>query len=828
MKFFMAAKVQPWIVFSFSLSFLFFFSSIPQCSCQFDSPQNIQTFYPFPLPPIGLTPNSSYDNQPPPTPTQPPPPPPPSPPAKSSSKKAVGTAVGITAAVTLVLSGMFFFILLHHRSKRRKREQPPYINPYSHEANNPVVVPRDEFTRFNGNIKGVIVDEEGLDVLYWRKLEGGKFKNSFKKEVFKDRKVEEKEEEKQVISRVDSRQKKSKGPVQEIPLLRGKSSTSHSPSWNGLEKPNQVESTKASAETVLSALEKQKSSVQTSSRSPPPTPPSPPPPPPPPPLPLMAIPKMQSPAPPPPPPIPGKKSHAPPPPPPKAGGGLPSSLSKPTPAPKGMLSESKRGESSLGDAMARSGKDQIKLKPLHWDKVNPNVDHSMVWDKIDGGSFKFDGDLMEALFGYVATNRKSPRKESNSSSPKSERSGPPSQIFILDTRKSQNTAIVLRSLAISRKEIIDALIEGQGLNADTLEKLTKIALTKEEETEILAFDGDPTRLADAESFLYHLLKAVPSAFTRFNAMLFRSNYDSEILHLKEYLQTLELACKELRTRGLFLKLLEAILKAGNHMNAGTSRGNAQAFNLTALRKLSDVRSTEGKTTLLHFVVEEVVRSEGKRCALNRNRSLSRNSSKSSNSGNLSSANLLKEEREKEYKMLGLPIVGGLSAEFSNVKKAATIDYDSLAQTCSVLGARVAEMKKLVLQPAPGEGGGFVREMKGFLNSAESEIKAVREEQTRVMELVKRTTDYYQAGASKDKGTQSLQLFVIVKDFLGMVDQACVDIARNLQTRKTASPAAGSSSSKSPTSRASMKFPKLPKNFMSDNLKSSSSDSGDEF
>lgn len=233
---------------------------------------------------------------------------------------------------------------------------------------------------------------------------------------------------------------------------------------------------------------------------------------------------------------------------------------------------------------------------------------------------RFDDNLMEALFGNVATNRKSTRRNSKTLSPNSERPNPPSQVFILDARKSQNTAIVLRSLAVSRKEIIDALTGGDGLDNDTLEKLTRIAPTKEEESQIVAFDGDSTRLADAESFLFHLLRIVPLAFTRFKALLFRSNYDSEILHLKELLQTLETGCKELRTRGLFLKLLEAILKAGNRMNAGTSRGNAQGFSLSSLRKLSDVKSTDGKTTLLHFVVEGVVRAEGKRCASNTNQS----------------------------------------------------------------------------------------------------------------------------------------------------------------------------------------------------------------
>lgn len=444
---------------------------------------------------------------------------------------------------------------------------------------------------------------------------------------------------------------------------------------------------------------------------------------------------------------------------------------------------------------------------------------------------RFDGDLMEALFGTVATNRKSPRGDG-------EKTGPPAKIFILDTRKSQNTAIVLKSLAISRKEIIDGLIDGHGLNADAIEKLTKIGPTEEESSKITAFNGDPTRLADAESFLYHLLKAVPTAFNRFNALHFRSNYDQEVSNIKESLLSLDSACKELRTRGLFLKLLEAVLKAGNRLNAGTARGNAQAFNLTALRKLSDVKSSDGKTTLLQFVVQEVVRAEGKRCVLNKNRSLSRTGSQSSNGGSqVFDSNggsqvfdnyVSKDDREREFMMLGLPVIGGLSAEFSNVKKAATLDYDVLVKSTSALSSQVVEIRALVMKC--GREGGFGNEMNAFLDTAELEIRVLEEEQSKVMELVKKTTDYYQAGSSKDRGTP-LQLFVIVRDFLGMVDQVCVDVARDVQKRKAASSGAGASPSSSspsaPESPRVFRFPKLPPNFMSDASKSSDSDSDSE-
>ncbi|TKY59690.1 Formin protein 8 [Spatholobus suberectus] len=525
--------------------------------------------------------------------------------------------------------------------------------------------------------------------------------------------------------------------------------------------------------------------------SPPPIPyretPAPPPPPPPPPIPGRQsstpspspppIPnKKNSGAAPPPPPIPPRKSPAPPPPPPKAGGLKSSSKPPPTPIESTPGTTSKQGNTSA----------EVKLKPLHWDKVNTNLDHSMVWDKIDRGSFRVDDDLMESLFGYAATSQNdNTTKVNNSMNPSRNALAPSANVFLLDPRKSQNIAIVLKSLAVSRKDIIEALIDGQGLNTDTIEKFGRVVPTEEEQSLILAYEGDPSKLAAAESFLHHILKAVPSAFKRLNALLFRLNYDSEIVEIKEFLQALELGCKELRNQGMFVKLLEAVLKAGNRMNAGTHRGNAQAFNLASLRKLSDVKSTDGKTTLLHFVVEEVVRSEGKRVALNRDRSLSRSISRSSNnSGYSQNSSASNEQRQTQYITLGLPVVGGISSELSNIKKVAVTDYNNFVGSISSLSARIVEIRELVSQCENDKGGNFVREMNHFLENAEEELRLVREEQTRTMQLVRTTTNYYQGGASKDSAEHPLYLFVIVKDFLGMVDQACIEIARNMQKRKT--------------------------------------------
>ncbi|XP_021747749.1 formin-like protein 4 [Chenopodium quinoa] len=812
---------------TFILFFLCLNSFIHHSFCQ----QNIETFYPSALEPASapapaVIPPSSPAVLPSP-PTQPTPllPPPPDttgpPPSRSTSHKAIYTAVGVTAASTLVVAAaLFFFCTKYTQRKKENGGQVQTVGAIAASGGGAgggggggrlQPLQHTEFTRFDGNIKGLIVDEDGLDVLYWRKLEGSQRKSGpFHKDVF------------------------NKGSNGRRTYSRGKSSSSYNQihpkeeqSARLLGPPKQLEN-ETTFQSVGRAEEAEKVVVakEEISRVPslPPLPSSnsskagstPPPPPPPP----MAVKKGPA----PPPPMAAKKGPAPPPPPLKMGGSL-----KPPAPPKRTPSGNIREASAIGEEVSDSKNDQVKLKPLHWEKVNVNTDHSMVWDKIERGSFQYNGDMMEALFGCVATNRKSPKGDATVQGIASPNAA--AKIFILDARRSQNIAIVIRSLGITRNELIAGLQEGKGLNVDILEKLTRITPTREEKIQILAFEGDAGRLADAESFLYHLLKAVPSSFTRVSTMLFRFNYGSEVHQLKESLQTLDSACTELRNRGVFLKLLEAILKAGNRLNAGTARGDAKAFNLTALRKLSDYKSSDGKTTLLHFVVHEVVRNEGRRCVMNRNNSLSRTNSQKNSSSNLKpEESKSKEEQEKEFLQLGLPVVGGLSSEFSNVKKAATLDYDTISSISTSVGARIAETRQLVLQcGADNEGRDFIAEMKEFLAAAEGEIKVVQEEQTRVMEFVTKTAQYYQAGGFKDK--QPLLLFVIVKDFLNTVDQACIDIARSLQHKKSHTSSASSSSSSTPSSppspdilRTRVTFPRLPRHFLSD--KSSGSDTDD--
>ncbi|KAF7805097.1 formin-like protein 11 [Senna tora] len=399
-----------------------------------------------------------------------------------------------------------------------------------------------------------------------------------------------------------------------------------------------------------------------------------------------------------------------------------------------------------------------KLKPLHWDKVRAAPDRTMVWDKLRSSSFEFDEEMIESLFGYNLQNSMK-NEETKSKSPS------PSK-HVLEPKRLQNITILSKALNVTAEQLCEALIQGRGLSLQQLEALVKMVPTKEEEEKLSSYKGNINELGSAEKFVKAML-SVPFAFPRVDAMLYRETFEDEIVHLRNSFSMLEEACKELRSSRLFLKLLEAVLKTGNRMNVGTIRGGARAFKLDALLKLADVKGTDGKTTLLHFVVQEIIRSEGIRVS-------------DSIMGKISqkSKNRTEEEKEEDYRRMGLELVSGLSTELYNVKKTATIDLDVLASSVSNLKEGVSKLRNLVQELHTDENSDkFVDSMKVFLNYADRNLRNLQGDEDRVLARVKEITEYFHGDVSKEDANP-LRIFVIVRDFLGMLDNVCKELRRS--------------------------------------------------
>lgn len=232
------------------------------------------------------------------------------------------------------------------------------------------------------------------------------------------------------------------------------------------------------------------------------------------------------------------------------------------------------------------------------------------------------------------------------------------------------------------------------------------------------------------------------------------------------------ACEELKNSRMFHKLLRAILKSRNEMNVGTNYGEASAFKLDLLLKLVDIKGRDGKSTLLHFVVQEIS------CAVGSHLSIINNSTVTSCPKTVSDVNYCKQ---------GVQVVSSLGVELSNVKKAAAIDSAMLSFLVTKLGNGLGKIQELVELNDPysnDDGHGFHETMLEFLTKAENEILHIQAQESYILSSVKELTKYFDGDGDSDGDSEStkeeahpFRIFVIVRDFLTILDHVCREIGK---------------------------------------------------
>ncbi|NXG01125.1 DIAP2 protein, partial [Sakesphorus luctuosus] len=325
--------------------------------------------------------------------------------------------------------------------------------------------------------------------------------------------------------------------------------------------------------------------------------------PPPPPLPGGGIP--------PPPPLPG--GAGPPPPPPLPGGGVP----PPPPPPFGgppmppPLGGVPFAPFPMVPALPHGMKEkkkyklEVSMKRINWSKIEPQeIGENSFWVKAEEDKFE-DPELFAKLALTFGTQMKAKKPVEETEEKKAAQSKKKiKELRVLDGKSAQNLSIFLGSFRLPYEEIKNIILEvdEEKLSESLIQNLVKNLPEQKELNALAELKDEYNDLPEPEQFGV-VMSSVKMLRPRLNGILFRLMFEEHVNNIKPDIMAVTMACEELKKSESFSKLLELVLFLGNYMNSGSRNAQSLGFNISFLCKIRDTKSSDQKTTLLHFLAE---------------------------------------------------------------------------------------------------------------------------------------------------------------------------------------------------------------------------------
>ncbi|NWS39767.1 FHDC1 protein, partial [Probosciger aterrimus] len=225
-----------------------------------------------------------------------------------------------------------------------------------------------------------------------------------------------------------------------------------------------------------------------------------------------------------------------------------------------------------------------------------------IWTIAARPQYQIDTKTIEELFGQQEEIKP---QDLRSRSLKSSFKESKEEVSILDAKRSMNIGIFLKQFKKSADSIIEDIYHGRSepYGSELLHEFLKLLPEAEEVKKLKAFDGDVSKLSQADSFMYLLIQ-VPNYALRIEAMVLEREFSPSCASLQDDMKIIRRATEELMTCEELHSILHLVLQAGNIMNAGGYAGNAVGFKLSSLLKLADTKANKPGMSLLHFVALE--------------------------------------------------------------------------------------------------------------------------------------------------------------------------------------------------------------------------------
>ena len=277
---------------------------------------------------------------------------------------------------------------------------------------------------------------------------------------------------------------------------------------------------------------------------------------------------------------------------------------------------SSRRRSQQSPSQQSPSNKNIRRKRLHWKgidktrlKEGDNIwlgVHEDMGTSADGPMIEIDDEEFQRLFVSVEDERKNKDAEAGG-----EKKATNEKIHLVDSKRSLNGGIALARLKMSYDAVKVNIKElrGESFTTDHLVALAEFLPTDEEQSMIQNFldaGGDGERLAEVESFMAEMLD-VPDCAARIRCLSLQKRFKEAQQLVMDQVRLLENACEGVKENNDLKVVFHGILRLGNKLNAGQG-DEVLAFTLDSLLKLKDAKAFDKKTTVMHYLIRIIRRS----------------------------------------------------------------------------------------------------------------------------------------------------------------------------------------------------------------------------
>ncbi|XP_006897886.1 PREDICTED: formin-like protein 1 [Elephantulus edwardii] len=306
------------------------------------------------------------------------------------------------------------------------------------------------------------------------------------------------------------------------------------------------------------------------------------------------LPGVQPPPPPPPPPPPlGTDGPVPPPPPPPPGG--------PPDAPGGPGLEMGPGVKAKKPIQTK-----FRMPLLNWVALKPNQITGTVFTELNDEKVLQELDMSD-FEEHFKTKSQGPSLDLSALKGKASQKAP-TKATLIEANRAKNLAITLRKGNLGADRICQAIetYDLQTLGLDFLELLTRFLPTEYERSLIARFEREQRpmeELSEEDRFMLRFSR-IPRLPERMSTLTFLGNFPDTAQMLMPQLNAIIAASMSIKCSDKLRQILEIVLAFGNYMNS-SKRGAAYGFRLQSLDALLEMKSTDRKQTLLHYLVKVI-------------------------------------------------------------------------------------------------------------------------------------------------------------------------------------------------------------------------------